>query len=288
MAARVHECDPSAKPCRVAATGKAYLRSYDGDFELSVIEEQGQGAATSRTGQVASRRSLTLITSCRVYACATPHLRQVTTGMGLQHSRLKQKFVIADDRGMSPQSARTSHRLPSAISESSTKSPFSIDHERSLMGTSKPMDRSVIPRRSSPTQLDWAVNTVRRQERSSKDLPVIRRALNESALNIVGENHQESDGLDVKTETRRREVEQRYLKKFHFSKKKNYWGEKEFKFEFLDTKLHGDDSRAHIASAIRKTAVHCATTLDFLEETKKRRATEGAPSLLRAFVLCGT
>ncbi|GAB6899295.1 hypothetical protein JCM9957A_23850 [Kineosporia succinea] len=97
---------------------------------------------------------------------------------------------------------------------------------------------------------------------------MIRRALNESALNIVGENHQESDGLDVKTETRRREVEQRYLKKFHFSKK-NYWGEKEFKFEFLDTKLHGDDSRAHIASAIRKTAVHCATTLDFLEETKK-------------------
>jgi ATP-dependent DNA helicase RecG len=38
--ARVHECDPSAKPCRVAATGKAYLRGYDGDFQLSHLEEQ--------------------------------------------------------------------------------------------------------------------------------------------------------------------------------------------------------------------------------------------------------
>lgn len=43
--ARVHECDRSAKPCRVAATGKAYLRSYDGDFELSPLEEQGFLAA---------------------------------------------------------------------------------------------------------------------------------------------------------------------------------------------------------------------------------------------------
>ncbi|GLY32356.1 ATP-binding protein [Kineosporia sp. NBRC 101731] len=43
--ARVHECDPSSKPCRVAATGKAYLRSYDGDFELSQVEEQGFLAA---------------------------------------------------------------------------------------------------------------------------------------------------------------------------------------------------------------------------------------------------
>jgi len=40
VAATVHECDPSAKPCRVAASGKAYLRSYDGDYELSAIEQQ--------------------------------------------------------------------------------------------------------------------------------------------------------------------------------------------------------------------------------------------------------
>lgn len=43
--ARVHECDPSAKPCRVAATGKAYLRAYDGDFQLSHLEEQAFIAA---------------------------------------------------------------------------------------------------------------------------------------------------------------------------------------------------------------------------------------------------
>jgi ATP-dependent DNA helicase RecG len=45
VAARVHECDPSAKPCRVTSTGAAYLRGYDGDFRLSAVEEQGFLAA---------------------------------------------------------------------------------------------------------------------------------------------------------------------------------------------------------------------------------------------------
>lgn len=48
VVARVHECDPSAKPCRVAATGKAYLRAYDGDFLLSHLEEQAFIAARKR------------------------------------------------------------------------------------------------------------------------------------------------------------------------------------------------------------------------------------------------
>ncbi|HET8661596.1 MAG TPA: ATP-binding protein [Micromonosporaceae bacterium] len=43
--AHVHECDPSAKPCRVTATGTAYLRGYDGDFPLSDLETQGFLAA---------------------------------------------------------------------------------------------------------------------------------------------------------------------------------------------------------------------------------------------------
>ena len=41
----VHECDPSAKQSRVAASGKAYLRGYDGDFQLSHLEEQAFIAA---------------------------------------------------------------------------------------------------------------------------------------------------------------------------------------------------------------------------------------------------
>jgi ATP-dependent DNA helicase RecG len=45
IVAQVHECDRSAKPCRVAATGKAYLRGYDGDFLLSDLEEQAFLAA---------------------------------------------------------------------------------------------------------------------------------------------------------------------------------------------------------------------------------------------------
>ena len=45
VAAQVHECDASAKPCRVASTGAAYLRSYDGDYAMSDLEAQGFMAA---------------------------------------------------------------------------------------------------------------------------------------------------------------------------------------------------------------------------------------------------
>lgn len=45
IAARVYECDKSAKPCRVAASGRAYLRGYDGDYLLSDLEEQAFLAA---------------------------------------------------------------------------------------------------------------------------------------------------------------------------------------------------------------------------------------------------
>ncbi|WP_051162768.1 ATP-binding protein [Nocardia brevicatena] len=45
VAAVVHECAPSAKPCRVDATGAAYLRGYDGDFRMSTLEEQAFLAA---------------------------------------------------------------------------------------------------------------------------------------------------------------------------------------------------------------------------------------------------
>jgi ATP-dependent DNA helicase RecG len=44
----VRETDPSAKPCVVKRTGKAYMRSWDGDFELSSLEIQGMLAARTR------------------------------------------------------------------------------------------------------------------------------------------------------------------------------------------------------------------------------------------------
>jgi ATP-dependent DNA helicase RecG len=40
VVAEIPEADASAKPVRVKATGKSYLRSHDGDFPLSAIEEQ--------------------------------------------------------------------------------------------------------------------------------------------------------------------------------------------------------------------------------------------------------
>jgi ATP-dependent DNA helicase RecG len=45
IVARVHECDPSQKPCRLASSGKAWVRSFDGDYELSTLEEQAFLAA---------------------------------------------------------------------------------------------------------------------------------------------------------------------------------------------------------------------------------------------------
>jgi ATP-dependent DNA helicase RecG len=45
IVAQVSECDRSAKPCRVATSGKAYIRGYDGDFLLSDLEEQAFLAA---------------------------------------------------------------------------------------------------------------------------------------------------------------------------------------------------------------------------------------------------
>jgi ATP-dependent DNA helicase RecG len=45
ISATVHECDPSAKPCKVTATGASYSRGYDGDFPLSALEEQAFLAA---------------------------------------------------------------------------------------------------------------------------------------------------------------------------------------------------------------------------------------------------
>lgn len=40
VVADIHEADPTAKPVRVKAERKAYLRQHDGDFALSVNEEQ--------------------------------------------------------------------------------------------------------------------------------------------------------------------------------------------------------------------------------------------------------
>ena len=45
IVAAVHECDPADKPCRVTSTGRAYMRVYDGDYEMSPQEQQAFMAA---------------------------------------------------------------------------------------------------------------------------------------------------------------------------------------------------------------------------------------------------
>ena len=45
IVARVHECDSSAKPCRITSSGQSYLRGYDGDYRMSDLEKQAFLAA---------------------------------------------------------------------------------------------------------------------------------------------------------------------------------------------------------------------------------------------------
>lgn len=40
LVARIHEQPSHGKPCRVRASGKAYLRAHDGDYQLYQVEEQ--------------------------------------------------------------------------------------------------------------------------------------------------------------------------------------------------------------------------------------------------------
>jgi len=40
LVVKIHEQPAHGKPCRVISSGKAYLRAYDGDYELSQVEEQ--------------------------------------------------------------------------------------------------------------------------------------------------------------------------------------------------------------------------------------------------------
>ena len=49
----VAECDPTLKPCRLSPNGKAFVRSYDGDFEIS--EQEVQGFLVSRRTPRADR-----------------------------------------------------------------------------------------------------------------------------------------------------------------------------------------------------------------------------------------
>lgn len=45
VVADVPECPPASKPCAVAGSGRAYLRGYDGDYEISEVERAGYFAA---------------------------------------------------------------------------------------------------------------------------------------------------------------------------------------------------------------------------------------------------
>lgn len=50
VVADVPECPPTAKPCTVAGSGRAYVRGYDGDYEISEVERAGYLTARAAPG----------------------------------------------------------------------------------------------------------------------------------------------------------------------------------------------------------------------------------------------
>ena len=86
LVAKIHELPAHGKPCRVISSGKAYLRSYDGDYELSQVEEQAFVANRSTpvfdqqpvpgTGTTDLRPDLlaAYLTSCRASSTALAEL----------------------------------------------------------------------------------------------------------------------------------------------------------------------------------------------------------------------
>lgn len=95
--ARVRELPVSDKPCEVTASGHAYLRSYDGDYQISELERQGFVAnrGVARHDQAPVEEALrddlddnlvaTYIANCRA---RSPRLASMPDDAVLRHTRV--------------------------------------------------------------------------------------------------------------------------------------------------------------------------------------------------------
>lgn len=77
VVAEVAECDPALKPCRVAPRGKAFVRSYDGDYEIS--EQEAQGFLAGRGSPQADRLPVPGATTADLDMDVVEAWRQVLT-----------------------------------------------------------------------------------------------------------------------------------------------------------------------------------------------------------------
>lgn len=75
IVAEVAECDPTLKPCRLSPNGKAFVRSYDGDFEIS--EQEVQGFLVSRGTPRADRLAVPGTTTADLHMEVVEAWRQI-------------------------------------------------------------------------------------------------------------------------------------------------------------------------------------------------------------------
>lgn len=167
--ATVNELPASAKPCKARSTGRAYLRSYDGDYALSELEEQAfiANRSTPRFDQMpvsgAEYRDLDpdLVESyCRVASESSPGLRRFENDELLFRSGV----LVGAERtpsvaGLLALGIYPQQFFPNLVIQASA-SPLPGDPEGTRVSDARRFDGPI------PTMLDEAARWVARNSRT--------------------------------------------------------------------------------------------------------------------------
>ena len=167
--ANVNELPASIKPCRVRSTGRAYLRSYDGDYALSELEEQAfiANRSTPRFDQEpvagASYDDLDpqLVASyCRIAPESSPGLRRFNNDEIL----FRTGVIVGDSRtpslgGLLALGIYPQQFYPNLVIQASA-APRATDPDGTRVSDAKRFDGPI------PIMLDEAVRWVSRNSRT--------------------------------------------------------------------------------------------------------------------------
>lgn len=174
IVATVDELDPSSKPCRVAKGGKAYLRSHDGDYQLSEQEEQAflanRGTPTFDRKEIPGTTVADLdanLMSSYVTACRTtsPSLEALDDADVLFRTGVTVAGADPDDErplsvaGLLALGVYPQQHLPNCVIQASV-APRATDPAGTRAADVRRFDGPV------PTMLDEALRWVRRNTRT--------------------------------------------------------------------------------------------------------------------------
>ncbi len=170
VVAAVNELPASAKPCKARSTGRAYLRSYDGDYPLSELEEQAfiANRSTPRFDQAPvlgatydDDLDADLVSSyCRTASEASPGLRRFDNNEIL----FRTGVLVGDERlpsigGLLALGVYPQQFYPNLVIQASA-SPRASDPEGTRVSDARRFDGPI------PTMLEEAVRWVARNSRT--------------------------------------------------------------------------------------------------------------------------